>query len=107
VARKQRFTKDGILGGVAEYHAWDYILWSTGSAAEREQLWRSLAPLPDVMTQRFLFLLDTPWPTRRIRSFWLGARGYVEFYAYWPGVSPREDPVDLTGLVHLAMRQDA
>ena len=107
VARKQRFVKDGILGGVAEYHAWDYILWSPGTEAQREMLWRSLSPLPDVMTQRFLFLLDSPWPKRRIRSFWLGIKGFVEFYAYRPGSGAHDDPKDLTGLVQLAMRQES
>lgn len=106
VQRRQRFVKGGLLGSIAEYYAWDYIIWSPGSPDDRETLWRSLKPLPEVLTQRYLFLLDTPWTKRRIRSFCFGLRGFAEMYAYWPGVSPTEEPEDLTGLVHLALRQD-
>lgn len=113
VARKQHFVKDGFLGRIAEYDAWDYIIWSPGSAEEREELWQSLAPLPDVMTQRFLFLLEeNPWKKRRIRAFTFGFRGFAEYYAYWPEawlhpddpVSSQKEPQDLTGLVRLGMR---
>ncbi len=102
VARTQRFVKDGFLGKIAEYHAWDCIVWRCGTAAEREALWSSLRPVPDVMTQRFLFLLEDPWPGRRIRSFWLGVRGFAEFFACRPELEADTEPRDLTGLVRLA-----
>lgn len=105
VVRKQRFVKDGFLGPIAEYGAMDYIVWECGDEEKRQNLWRALKPLPEVMTQRFLFILPDPWPERRIRSFWLGFKGYVEFYAYWPAfISPaHEAPPDLSGLVDLAL----
>jgi len=104
VSRRQRFVKDGFLGPIAEYGAWDYIVWAYGREEDRGRLWKSLNPLPEIMTQRFLFVLPNPWPERRIRSFCLGFKGYAEFYAYWPG-SPQNKklPPDLTGLVDLAL----
>ncbi|MBE1237189.1 hypothetical protein IHV25_05950 [Phaeovibrio sulfidiphilus] len=108
VARHQRFVKSGVLGPVAEYGARDVIVWSCGTGAEREALWRSVRPVPDVITQRFLFLLPEPWTGRRIRSFLLGFRGYVEFYAVSPGGAPAHRRVrDLSGLVDLALGLDA
>lgn len=110
VARRQHFVKDGFLGRIAEYGAWDHIIWETGSVEDREQLWHSLVPRPEVMTQRFLFLLPEPKPGRRIKSFWLGFRGYAEFYEYRPGAGPAvgkgEIPADLSGLVDLALKDD-
>jgi hypothetical protein len=101
--RRQRFVKSGILGRVAEFMAWDCIVWTCGTEAGREALWRDLRPLPDIMTQRFLFLLKPPWPERRIRSFAWGFRGYVEFFAYWPGFKGNTRAKDLTGLVDLGL----
>lgn len=57
VARRQRFVKDGILGPIAEYRAWDHILWEVGRLEDREDLWSTLRPRPELMTQRYLFLL--------------------------------------------------
>ena len=138
VARRQHFVKDGFLGRIAEYTAWDHIVWVAGTADDREALWHSLAPRPEVMTQRFLFLLPEPnqgeeaiepetgraagtasllrrsktppGPGRRIKSFWLGFRGYAEFYEYWPGAHPAANkdkiPPDLGGLVELALNNE-
>ena len=103
VARRQRFVKDGILGSVAEYGAWEAIVWRSGSQADRNALWKALSPLPEVITQRFLFLLPDPWPERRIRSFLLGFRGYAEFYAYHPDKPGHPKVRDLTGLIDLAL----
>ena len=107
VARRQKFVKDGFLGRIAEYGAWDYIIWDSGRPEDRQALWDRLTPEPEIMTQRFLFVLPNPWPGRRIKSFWLGFKGYVEFFAYWPPVGPtdkKELPPDLSGLVDLALR---
>ena len=105
--RDARFVKDGILGPVAQYKAWDYIVWQAGTEEERLDFWKSIKPLPDVMTQRFLFVLPEPWPERRIRSFLLGLKGYVEFYASWPGGELKgvynNKIRDLAGLVELGL----
>jgi len=103
VSRRQRFVKSGLLGKVAEFSAWDGIVWTSATDEERVRLWRSRRPMPDIITQRFLFLLESPWTERRIRSFLLGIRGYVEFYAYYPGSDFHPRVKDLTGLVDLGM----
>lgn len=104
VSRVQRFVKGGLLGRVAEYRAWDGIAWMPGEEADREHLWRACRPMTDVMTQRYLFLLEEPWTERRIRSFAWGFLGYLEFYAYWPGKDGDAKARDLTGLIDLALR---
>ena len=107
VGRRQSFVKDGFLGRIAEYGAWDYIVWEPGDFDDRRALWAECRPRPEIMTQRFLFLTPETWPGRRIKSFWLGFRGYLEFYAYWPGQTrPADDNLaaDLTGLVDLALK---
>ena len=110
VVRRQRFVKGGFLGPIAEYGAWDHIVWQAGAAEDRENLWRSLVPRPEVMTQRFLFLRPEAQPGRRIKSFWPGFRGYAEFYEYWPGAEllgcPNDVPRALGGLVDLALNTD-
>lgn len=70
-------------------------------------LWREAKPMPEVVTQRFLFLVDEPWRERRIRSFRLGFQGYVEFYAYRPnpkGGFGCEGAKDLTDLADMGLR---
>lgn len=106
VFRRQHFVKDGFLGKIAEYGAWDYIVWRAGGEAERQTLWNTVRPVAEIMTQRFLFVLPEPWPGRRVKSFWLGFKGYVEFFAYWPlaGPAAKEVPPDLSGLVDLALK---
>jgi hypothetical protein len=104
VARTQRFIKGGLIGCVAEYHAWEAILWTPGSEEARQELWKKRSPMPEVITQRFLFLLPAPRPERRIRSFCFGLRGYLEFYAYYPGSTSHNRVQDLAGLVDLALK---
>lgn len=107
VSRRQRFVKDGFLGKIAEYHAWECIVWQAGTAGERETLWNTISPLPEILTQRYLFLLDEPWTKRRIKSFFLGFKGYAEFYAYRPlpdGGFGCNDAKDLTELVAMGIR---
>lgn len=107
VERNVRFVKDGILGPVAEYNSWDYIVWQAGTDVERQAFWKSVKAIPEVMTQRFLFVLPEPWPERRIRSFFLGLKGYAEFYAIWPEADSKgkynEKIKDLAGLVELGL----
>ncbi|UQZ88906.1 hypothetical protein C4J81_06730 [Deltaproteobacteria bacterium Smac51] len=105
VFRPQHFVKDGFLGRIAEYGARDCIIWETGGESDRQRLWESIKPIPEVMTQRFLFILPEPWPKRRIKSFWLGFKGYLEFYAWWPEAETAAPP-DLTGLVKLGLRPE-
>lgn len=105
VFRRQHFVKDGFLGRIAEYMALDYIVWDCGTAELRRSLWHSLKPLPEIMTQRFLFIMEEERPVRQVRSFCLGFRGYAEFFTYWPEKPSAGNPAppDLTGLVDLAV----
>gem|GEM_PF-383692 len=107
VSRVQRFVKEGILGPVAQYRAWDAIVWDSGTEDDRGNLWKTLRPLEDIMTQRFVFIVSDPWPERRIKSFFAGFKGYAEFYAYFPtheGGIGTKDVKDLTGLVDMGIR---
>ena len=103
VQRRQRFVKGGILGKVAEFHALDHIVWTQVGAEDLAQLWRESKPAPEVMTQRYLFLREDAWPERRLRSFAFGLLGYLEFYAYWPGLESHAKVKDLSGLVDLGL----
>ncbi len=107
VARMQHFVKDGFLARIAEYRAWDCIVWNSGTKNDREGLWRAIRPLQDVMTQRFVFIVPDPWTTRRIKSFYAGLRGYAEFHAYLPTADGGRGTTgikDLTGLIDMSLR---
>jgi len=103
VHRRQRFVKGGILGKVAEFHALDHIIWTTVNDEDLAWLWRESKAMPDIMTQRYLFLRENAWPERRLRSFAFGLFGYLEFYAYWPGLKSHARAKDLSGLVDLGL----
>ena len=103
VQRLQRFVKSGILGKVAEFRALDHIIWSAVSSEDLTRLWQDSKPVADIMTQRYLFLRENAWPERRLRSFAFGFLGYLEFYAYWPGLESHAKVRDLSGLVDLGL----
>ena len=56
VARKITMTKTSLLGPVARYYAWDYIVWRHRGNADIEYLMKEWRPMPDVMIQRFLLI---------------------------------------------------
>lgn len=103
VKRKVAFVKPALLGEVARYYAVDTIVWCLTSETERENLWNSASPIEDVMTQRFLFLVDLEPPLHRIKSFLFGFRGYKEFHSYWPGRQCHKRLNDLAPLVDKAI----
>ena len=105
VFRCQHFLKNGLLGKVAEFYAHDIIIWETGLAEDRRKLWQNSTPHPEVMTQRFLFLAPIPpMPSRRLRSFCFGFKGFLEFFAYNPPQAPHKMITDLISLVDLAIK---
>lgn len=104
VRRKVAFVKPALLGEVARYYAIDTIVWVPASERARENLWTSTRPIEDVMTQRFMFLLDLETPLFRIKSFLLGLRGYKEFHSYWPGKGWNRRLKDLAPLVDKAIK---
>ncbi len=103
VTRRVRFVKGALLGEVARYFAEDTIIWNCGDEYNRELLWRSLCPKEDVVSQRFMFLLDRPKPLRQIRSFLFGLRGFAEYHSYWPGGCYDVRLKDLAPLVDKAL----
>lgn len=103
VKRKVAFVKPALLGEVARYYAVDTIVWNLPTEVARENLWSSMKPLEDVMTQRFLFLIDQEPPLHRIKSFLFGFKGYKEFHSYWPGRRCHKRLNDLAPLVDKAI----
>lgn len=98
VRRKVLMRKGGLLGDVARYVAWDYVLWRHRGASSAEEILRTAQPLPEVMTQRYVLVGDEEAPFR-LRSFWWGFRGFVEVLRYCPGGRGHRKFADLTGLV--------
>ena len=103
VQRKIAFVKPALLGEVARYYAIDTIVWVPASERARENLWTSTQPIEDVMTQRFMFLLDQEASLFRIKSFFFGFKGYREFHSYWPGRGWNRRLKDLAPLVDKAI----
>jgi hypothetical protein len=99
VARKITLVKSSVVGPIATYYVWDYVVWSHHNAAE--YLLREWKPLPDVMTQRFL-LVGAPAPRRKAKGFWLGFRGFLEIYSYTPGGEYHSKVKDLIPPVDMA-----
>ncbi|MDR2527842.1 MAG: hypothetical protein LBD04_02325 [Synergistaceae bacterium] len=103
VARKITMVKNSVLGVIAKYYAWDYVVWSWQNAADPAgYLLREWKPLPDVVTQRFL-LVGAPSPKRKARSFWMGLMGFLEVYAYLPGKDYHRKIKDLIPPVEMAL----
>ncbi|NLL37189.1 MAG: hypothetical protein GX256_06670 [Fretibacterium sp.] len=101
VSRKITMKKTSFLGPVAVYYAWDYILWHHAGQHDVDYLLTRWAPLPDVVTQRFV-LIGLSEPQRKVRSFCFGFRGFLEIYAYTPGEAHHKRIRDLTPAVDFA-----
>ena len=99
VWRKVEFKKGSLMGPVALYYSYDFIVWKHEGLVTKDFLLEQRKWEPDLMTQRFL-LLGTekdskPW----IKSFFLGFRGFVEVLRYSPGEKGHRKFRDLTDLV--------
>lgn len=106
VARKITMTKTSLLGPVARYYAWDYIVWRHDGDATVTYLMREWKPMPDVMSQRFL-LVGSGLKGRKARSFRLGFQGFLEIYGYLPGTEYHKKVADLIPAVDLALKGSA
>jgi hypothetical protein len=98
VRRRVTLVKSSVIGVIAKYYAWDYVVWSHENAAA--YLFKKWEPMPDVVTQRFL-LMGAP-PKRRSRSFCLGLKGFLEIYGYTPGDDFHPKVKDLIPAVDMA-----
>ena len=90
VNRRITLMKSSVLGPIGKYYAWDYVVWLHRDAADIEYLLREWRLLPEVVTQRFVFV-GADRPARKVKGFWMGLRGVLEIYAYAPE-TPGESP---------------
>jgi len=108
VRRKITFVKKGLIGTVAKYYVWDYIVWQHYGLLDIEKTYNTCKPKMDVMTQRFLFVGNVAGaPLRKMKSFWLGLGGYLEIYSYSPGGEFHPKIKDIIPLVDFALEQRA
>lgn len=85
VSRVITLVKGGLMGKIATYYVWDYVVWEYRGMPDMEKVYSEWKPKTDVMSQRFLFVGNDVAPLRKIKSFWLGLRGYLEIYHYKHG----------------------
>ena len=100
-SRRITLVKSSVVGVIAKYYVWDYVVWSHQNAAD--YLLREWKPLPDVMTQRFL-LVGSPSPRRKIKGYWLGFKGFLEIYSYIPGGDYHSKVKDLIPPIDMAWK---
>ena len=104
VYRRVTFVKNAIVGEVCRYYADDYIIWSHHGKADRDHVFATCRPQPDLMSQRYLFVEEERALEKgRSRSFLLGLRGYVEIHTYMPGGRYARRLKDLAPLVDRAL----
>ena len=106
VSRKITMVKDSLLGPVAKYYALDYVVWAHQGLRDIDYVMREWLPLPDVVTQRFLFVGGPTGGRRKARSYWLGLKGFLEGYSYTPGENCHARIKDLTPPIDLAWNED-
>jgi len=114
VWRRVDFKKGALLGEVARYCSYDFIVWKHQGLLSKDYLLQHREWEPDLMTQRFLLLGaegdSRPW----IRSFYWGFRGFVEVLRFSPASSDKKghrkfrDLTNLVGAVdgYLARREE-
>lgn len=101
VARKITMVKDSLMGPVAKYYAWDYVVWLHRDGPDIDYIMREWKSMPDVMVQRFLFVGGSS-RKRMAKGFWLGFKGFLEIYSYAPGGEYHPKVKDLIPPVDLA-----
>lgn len=82
VSRKVTFVKDSLMGVVAKYYAYDYIVWLHQGQIDADHVYKDWKPEKETMMHRFIFVEDNASDKKRIRSFLLGFKGYLEVYHY-------------------------
>ncbi|MDR1873957.1 MAG: hypothetical protein LBQ90_02935 [Synergistaceae bacterium] len=102
VARQITMVKGSLMLPIAKYYAWDYIVWRYRDKTDVDRVMREWRPLPDVVTQRFLFIGGPSSKKRLAKSFWLGLRGFLEVYFYTPGGDCHPKVRDLIPAVNMA-----
>ena len=82
VFRQVTFVKDSHMGVIAEYYAYDYIVWTHRGETDGDYILENWKPLKETMMQRFILLEDNATEKRKVRSFLFGFKGYLEVYHY-------------------------
>jgi hypothetical protein len=102
VARRITMVKGSLMLPIAKYYAWDYIVWRHRDNLDIDYVMREWKPVPDVVTQRFLFIGGPLSQKRRVKSFLLGLKGFLEIYFYTPGGGCHSKVRDLIPAVDMA-----
>ncbi len=84
VWRRVDFKKGSLLGEVARYYSYDFIVWKHQGLLSREYILQHRKWEPDLMTQRFLLLGAEADASPQVRSFYWGFRGFVEVFRFSP-----------------------
>ncbi|MGI6782679.1 MAG: hypothetical protein ACOX5A_00515 [Aminivibrio sp.] len=104
VYRRVTFVKSGMIGEVCRYYADDYIIWSHNGRGDMRRTLENSRPQPELMTQRYLFVEGADSGEKgRVKSFWLGFRGYAEVHTFTPGGKIGKRVKDLAPLVDTAL----
>jgi len=85
--RKVTFKKDSLMGEIARYYAYDYVIFSHQGLASAQKILEQWKPIPDVMTQRVLLVTENPALTHTKmfhKSFLFGFRGWIDLFFYHP-----------------------
>jgi hypothetical protein len=82
VSRKVTFVKDALIGEVARYYAYDYIVLVHNGKVDADLIYNTWKPKPEVMLHRFIFVEERAVEKKRIKSFLLGVKGYLEVHHY-------------------------
>lgn len=105
VYRRVTFVKSSLIGEVCRYYADDYIVWRHSGRLDRDRVLKEARPQPDLMTQRYLFVEEIASGEKgRVKSFFLGFRGYVEVHCFAPGGKYDRRVKDLAPLVDNALK---
>ncbi len=100
--RKVTFVKDSIMGEIARYYAYDYIVLVHRGNIDADIIYRNWKPGPDVMLQRFIFVEERAVDKKKIKSFYMGFRGFLEIYHYSANTNYDKKIKDLAPLVDKA-----
>lgn len=101
VHRRIDARKESMLGVIADYSAHDYVIWRHSGMEDAERVFRTWGPLPDVMSQRFVFISDES-ARGRVRSYWFGLRGFLEVHSHRFHGKPTRRIADLAVLIDRA-----
>ncbi|HCD71431.1 MAG: hypothetical protein PWP05_523 [Thermovirga sp.] len=87
VYRRVTFKKDSLMGEIARYYADDYVVFTHNGLSSAQKILSQWKPIPDVMTQRVLMVVNDPLHGHQKilhKSFLFGFRGWIDVSFYCP-----------------------